>query len=217
MTATTQRAVRPGGPGSAPPLRAVTDAQVARHIPLVHHTLRRLYTRNQIAPHVEYDDLAAVGAWAVWEALRRWKPEKGTQSTYISSYIWGYVMKYQRDATRANGWSRSAGESLATVVSYEETLVEDLRIADTLAAPDDTEDDALWAAELASFEAYVNSLPTTAQRAVGRALLEDRPIAHLADELGVSRARCGQVKDKVVAGLRRRRHSATPRAIEAQR
>lgn len=181
-------------PGSAPPIRVVSDAEVAQHFPLVNYTLERMGRRGQLAGQVEYEDLEAVGRWAVWEALRRWCPAKGKQSTYLSSYIWGYVLKHQRDATKANGWHRELGR-LAVVVSLDAELSDDGgSLLDVVAASEpDPEQDAL--AHLADVAAR---MPHN-HRVVAERILADETVAPAADELGLSRARVGQIAKRVRA------------------
>lgn len=200
MAALAEKKLPGARPGTAPPIRDVTDEEVARHLPLVHHTLQRLYRQKQIAQGIEYDDLVAVGWWGAWEALRRWKPEKGAQSSYMSSYIWGYVMKYQRDATKATGWNRTAGGRIATVVSYEETIVEDVTIASTLAAPDDTEESAAWSLELQALDDRVATMPEKYQVAIV-GYVEGRRQGEIASEIGVTRQRVNQIQQHAIARL----------------
>lgn len=98
--------VQPGRTG-----RTVTDDDVARHFPLVRHVMARMLREGQLARRHDLDDVEAVGRWAVFDALRRFDPSKGVaQSTYLSSYIWGYVMRYQRDVSRSTGWHRQHGQ-----------------------------------------------------------------------------------------------------------
>lgn len=182
-------------PGSAPPIREVTSAEVERHFPLVHYTLRRMASRRQLAVGVDLEDLEAVGRWAIWEALRRWKPSKGRQSTYVSAYIWGYVMKHQRDMTKADGWHRTEGR-LATVLSLDAPIGADadMTLADVVAAqPASGPSD-----ELAHLRDVAARLPHK-QRVVAERLLADEPVATAAasKELGVSRQRLGQISRHV--------------------
>src|SRR4051812_21497230 len=91
------------------PEREVTDAEVARHFPLVGVVLRRMRARGQLAAHLEREDLEAVGRFAVWQALRRWDRAKGAQSTFLVRTIEGTVRNYQRDTSKALGWHREHG------------------------------------------------------------------------------------------------------------
>lgn len=190
-----------GRPGSAPPLREVGDQEVRENERLVHHVLQRMRRRNQLADRVEYEDLAQIGMWGLWEALRRWQPSKGARSTYCSAYIWGYVMKHQRDITKAEGWHHKLGQ-IATVVSYEETIVEDFTVLDSLAAPDDTAEEAEAASRVRELRALVARMPAS-HRLVGERILDGLPTQsrEVVEALGVSRSRVGQITDRVRARM----------------
>lgn len=200
---------RTGGPGSAPPIREVPEGEVQANIGLVHYVLDRMRRKGQIAASMEEDDLFQIGAWGLWEALRRWQPEKARLSTYCTSYIWGYVMKQQRDITKADGWHRTDGR-LATVVSYEQEIVEDFTVLDTLAAPDDTAEAAEWTARMSDLEQRLARMPDKHQ-VIGERILAGLPAtaAPVSDSMGISRARAGQIAKRVYAGLTAER--AAPR------
>lgn len=194
-----------GRSGSAPPIRDVTDAEVARHFPLVHYTLQRMARKSQLSGKVDYEDLVAVGQWAVWEALRRWDPGKGTQSTYLSSYVWGYVMKHQRDMTRALGYDTRRKEQLATVVSLDAALSDpsddSYTLLSILPAPDSTDEAAEFTGRLADLSEWVESMREPFRTVARRRLFDDATCTDIAVELGVSRARIGQVSQRVMKAL----------------
>lgn len=188
-------------PGSAPPIREVTDAEVERHRGLVGMVLAKLYRKSQLDHSLEHEDLVQVGMWAVWEALRRWNPEKGAQSTYITSYIWGYVMRYQRDTVRATGYTRvrkndkgeTIGGRLAHVISLDApdengfTLLDHLASEPVLDLPDPV--------------AAVARLPTRL-RLVGEGMLDDHTLEQDAQVLDLSRERVRQLRLQVKNRLR---------------
>lgn len=194
-----------GRAGSAPPIRDVTDAEVERHFPLVHFVLERMKRRGQLATSVDYDDLVAAGRWGVWEALRRWDSSKGAQSTYLSSYVWGYVMKAQRDMTRADGWDSRKGEKIATVLSLDaalsDTSDESFTLLSTIAAPDDTVNDAEFSGRLTDLRRWCGSLREPWRTVAVRRLFEEATTAEIAADLGLSRARVGQMSQKITAAL----------------
>lgn len=192
-------------PGDAPPIRTVTDAEVARHFPLVHFVIKRMIARGQIVPIVDLEDIEAVGRWAIWEALRRWSPDKGKQSTYLSSYIWGYIMHHQKRATRAQGWSAHEGRQIATV-SYLEQAISSAgtgqakTLGDTLHTHDDTAEQGEAAATLDLIRDRINAMPPV-DRAIAVALLSGIPPSTLTDRLGISRSRIMQRADRIRAKL----------------
>lgn len=186
-------------PGSAPPIRTVTSAEVERHRGLVGMVVSKLYRQKKLSAEVEWDDAFAVGMWAAWEALRRWEPAKGAQSTYLTSYIWGYVMKYQRDVTRATGWHRTDGR-IAEVGSLDAPIDDTRTLMDTLkdtAAPEPFEDDLV-----VQVRGLIARMPPS-MRMVGEAMLEDRTVSSCAEPLGVSTSRVGQLKIQVMRVLER--------------
>lgn len=186
----------------APPIREVTDAEVARHFPLVTYTLNRMRRRGELVAGLEWDDLEAVGRWAIWEALRRWSPAKGKQSTYLSSYIWGYVMRHQRAATKATGWNRSEGGQIATIVHLDEpTNDEGTRtLGDTLNTHDDTAEQGEAHATIGHLRDRVNAMAPR-DRAIAVAILAGIPPSSLAERLGISRGRISQIVPKIKAQL----------------
>lgn len=191
-------------PGSAPPIRDVTSAEVERHTGLVCMVLNKLYRQHKLGAEIEWDDAYAVGLWAVWEALRRWESAKGKQSTYLTSYIWGYVMKYQRDVTRATGWHRTDGriahlESLDAPLTADTegnapTLMDGLK---DMAAPEP------FANEIGEQVRDLIARMPPNMRMIGEAMLEDRTVASCAGPLGVSTSRVGQIKNQVMRVLER--------------
>lgn len=198
---------------SAPPIRTVTDAEVARHFPLVHYVLNRMTRKGQIVVGVDLDDLEQVGRLAVWEALRRWRPGKGAQSTYLASYIWGYVLKHQRDVTKATGWHRDLGQ-VATVASLDAPVSADseVTLGDVLAqAPDELpfdeeiEGDAL----LRDIEARVERELPWQRQIVAYGILAGQSQGVAADLLGVSRSRVSQLVPRVREDLERFYREAT--------
>jgi RNA polymerase sigma factor (sigma-70 family) len=196
---------RPGAPGTAPPIREVSSEEVARHAPLVTYTLNRMRAKGQLTAEIEWDDAYSVGLTAVWKALRRWQPERGTQSTYLSQYIWGHVMHHQRTATKATGWHRRDGR-IAMVGSWEREIAEDHTLRETLAAPDDTGQQATAVAHLADLHAIALCLEPR-RRLIALNLLADQPMTDtaIAARLGISRGRVSQLTKDV-----RRRLQTTP-------
>lgn len=183
---------------SAPPLREVTSAQVAEHAGLARHVINRLFRTGQLSRDLEREDVESVAMWAIWEALRRYDGTKGTKvSTYLSSYVWGYVMHYQRSVTQATGWHRTKGR-LAYVSSYE-AAVDALQIPDQ-PADDDTEQEALWSVTHEHLTAVVDQLPPQ-QKVTGLAVLHDTPTAPVARELGVGRMTAHNHRDRALAAM----------------
>jgi RNA polymerase sigma factor (sigma-70 family) len=204
MTEPLGRPHRGAPPGTAPPIRQASDADVDRHRGLVHLVLQRMIRRGQIAPSLlEYDDLYQIGLVAVWEAMRRWQPAKGAQSTYVSSYIWGHVMHAIRRATKLDGWVASRHERIATVVSWDEEILEDITIRDTLAAPEDVSDDAQWTTLLADLHATAATM-TPLRAAIAHNVLAGRPRTNIdiAAEYGVSRGRVDKLMRRIVEAWR---------------
>jgi RNA polymerase sigma factor (sigma-70 family) len=184
------RTARRGAVVPRPPIRTVSDAEVARHLPLVDFTLNRMIRRGEVAPSMEYEDLQAIGRWAVWEALRRYDPALGSPSTYLTSYIRGYVLTKQKRQTRGDGFGRRDGvdQQLATVVSYEEQTRDSRTLLSRLAGADDTSEQAIDAATLRDLLDRLARLPTRRHRDVARAMVLGEPVGTLerAAEHGVS-------------------------------
>lgn len=200
MTALTRPTRRGGGPGSAPPLRTVTSDEVEQHTGLVGYVLNKLYTQHKLTPEIEWDDAFQVGLWAVWEALRRWDSTKGKQSTYLTSYIWGYVMRYQQEATKATGWHRTEGR-VASIASLDAELSPGgPTILDRLAEQPDP--DAVPDGTVDRLHAIINRLPQR-QQIIGQAILNEQPVATLemAERIGVSRGYCGELRRQVLTIL----------------
>lgn len=177
--------------------RAVTDDELARHFPLVGFVLRQMRARGQLADHLEHEDVEAVGRFAVWQALRRWDASKGTQSTYLSSYIWGYVMRYQRDTSKADGWHRAHGR-IARIASLDAPVSASGQTLLDLVAERGRLDAGAHAA-LRLLDAAAD-LPAR-ERVVAAHLLTDTPAADVAARLDVSRAQVGRIASRVRRAL----------------
>lgn len=186
---------------SAPPLREVTNAECEEHFPLVHFVLKRMMAKGQLVPTIPYEDHYQVGCIAIWDALRRFDPARGNKpSTYLSSYVWGRVMTNQRRSRKADGWHNLLGQ-IAQVGSYEHEVGENLKLRDTLPAPDDTAEAAEWAARWDRMHERAEAL-TGVRRVIAFSLLEgDERIDPIAARAGVSRSRIGQLRDDVRAYL----------------
>lgn len=173
----------------------MTSDEVARHFPLVRLIVGRMRRQGQLSPRLELDDVENVARLAVWEALRRFDPERGKQSTYVSRYVWGYVMRYQRNLTRSTGWHRDLGQ-LATVVSLDAPDDSGRTLLDVMA--EQPADDA--------HARYVELLHAAAEldgreRVIARHLLADRSIDEAAHELGLSHDRTGRLATSVRRAL----------------
>jgi RNA polymerase sigma factor (sigma-70 family) len=184
------RTARRGAVVPRPPIRTVSDAEVARHLPLVDFTLNRMIRRGEVAPSMEYEDLQAIGRWGAWEALRRYDPALGSPSTYLTAYIRGYVLDKQKRQTRGDGYGIRDGvyQQLATVVSYDHETRDSGTLLSRLAGPDDTSEQAIAAATLRDLLGRVARLPTSRHREIARALVLGEPVGtrERAAEHGVS-------------------------------
>lgn len=172
----------------------LTEDDVARHFPLVRLVVGRMLRQGQLWEHHELDDLEAVGRWAVCEALRRWDPDKGAQSSYLVPYIRGYLLHYQRDVSRPHGWHRDLGQ-VARVVSLDAPVNETGRtLLDVVAEEEAPVDDA---ETMFSRLLQVSARLTGRQRVVAEHLLADEPLAAAAKRLGVSHTIAGRIAKQV--------------------
>jgi RNA polymerase sigma factor (sigma-70 family) len=173
--------------------RDVTDADVARHFPLVAVIIRRMHARGQLAEHLESEDIEAVGRFAVWRALCRWDASKGTQSTFITAYVEGSIRNYQRDVTKPDGWHRKHGR-IARIGSLDAPVTDDGRtLLDLLAEDQVDDDDALAARELLAAAAR---LPER-ECLVAAQLLSGAPLAHAAARLNVRQQQVSKIARRV--------------------
>lgn len=173
----------------------MTNADVERHFGLVGYVLGRMTANGQLVLDLEREDLEAVGRFAVFQALRRWDPSKGRQSSFLYPYVWGTVMRYQRDVSKPLGYSRKDGQ-VATVVSLDAPLGEDGRtwldlLADEEAPPEDRADRQL--AQLMRAAARLEG----SERVIAEHLLAGETASSAAGQLGVSRTTACKIAKRV--------------------
>lgn len=173
--------------GTAPPRRTVTDQEVRDNERLVHSVLQRMSRKGQLALSVDYDDHIQAGMIGLWEALRRWDPARGALSTYCTPYIWGFVMRHQRAATRATGYSYSAGGFLAKVVSYEAELRDRPALRETLPGLADTAEQAHSLVRLRRLAEQLDELREPLQTIARRCIIGEDPQPDVAADLGVTK------------------------------
>lgn len=184
-----------------PPTREVSEQEIRDNEALVHFVIRRMYAKGTLRPEIEYDDAHSTGMLGLWEALRRWDPERAELSTYCSSYIWGYVMTHQRSVMRATGWSRRGGGRVAHVASLERELAEDFTLHDKLACDRPTEDVAHWSREAKALLTWIRALPPRQRTVARRRFLDEAPLKAVADELGVTTQRVSQIEKRLRAAV----------------
>lgn len=186
-------------------LRHVGDDEIKEHLWVVYGVLGQLRRRGQLVAGLEDDDLEQVATIALWEALRRWDPDRGIASTYCFKCVRGSVLRFQRDYTRSVGWHRRRGQ-IAHVASFETPTGgnENLRLGDTLADQADLVERAHWRFELARIVDRAERM-TGRDHVIARVVIGGLPTTRMPSLLGLSQRQASRLRRQVIDNLKRRR------------
>ena len=192
---------------TAPPFTPLRSYEgLARRLP-VHLSPARLYARNTALaglvlsrfpslPWEAREDARGAALLALWAACQRYDGARGfTFSTFACGCIKNAVLNHLRQR-------RQQGQ--IPVVSLETPIGDgESDLADMLA---DTQAEKPGAALLdrAGFDALLAGLPSRQQAVLRAVYAEERPLSEIAEGMGVSKARAGQIHLQALAALRKR-------------
>ncbi len=84
--------------------KAVRDALVEENIGLVHKWARRYYRYAQGIPTISYEDIFLEGIYGLIKAIDKYKPQKGSFSTYATIWIKQSIRRFlQKERAQLKG------------------------------------------------------------------------------------------------------------------
>jgi RNA polymerase sigma factor (sigma-70 family) len=84
--------------------KATRDALVEENIGLVHKWARRYYRYAQSIPTVSYEDIFLEGVYGLIKAIDKYKPQKGSFSTYATIWIKQSIRRFlQKEKAQLKG------------------------------------------------------------------------------------------------------------------
>jgi RNA polymerase sigma factor for flagellar operon FliA len=190
--------------------KAITSAEIARHLPLVRSVAARF--RARLPPNVEYDDLLAAGTYGLIDALRK-NPELEGQAFewYARVRIQGAII----DDLRTQDWLSRRARKQATAQAKDGSAplrgivaMEDLSEAARQGMRDESLPSPLEAAERRD-ERKQLSMALEGLAARDRLIMDlhysqGMQFKDIAARLGVSESRVSQLHTRTVSQLRRR-------------
>lgn len=183
----------------------VTSLRIVSGVPRGH--CERLYAENTRLVGValtrfpfltgeDREEALGVGLLGLWQAARRYDPSRGfTFGTYAGDYIRGAVLHH---LTRQRRQQRLACVSLETPIGSDG----ESDLADVI-ADDQAEKPGAALLDEAGFDGLLRGLPVKQQAVVRAMYQEERPLSSIAEEMGVSRQRCGQLHLSALSMLRK--------------
>ncbi len=188
----------PDGPASRTPSRVVSGTPKGRHERLYARSLGlvgRVLVRFPFLTGEAREEAYAAGLLGLWDACGRFDPARGFAfSTYACDTIRGHVLHHLK---------RQRRQALIPCVSLETPLgANGSELADVIADP---QAEAPGAALLdqAGFEARLSGLPPRQQEVLRAVYRDEKPLAVIAEGLGVTKQRAGQIHLKALAALRK--------------
>jgi len=208
---------------------AVTEELVRSHLPLVGHLVRELLSR--VPAHVSREDLLSAGMAALAGAARAFDPDRGTPfGAFATTRVRGALLDELRGLDWASrsvrGRARRIDEAQQRLTAAlgrtptRQELAEALgvAVADLAAADDDVqravvlslqgfapgtaEDLILHRERIGYLRDAVEALPERLRTVVTRYFFEERPMAEIAAELGVTESRVSQLRGEALGLLR---------------
>jgi RNA polymerase sigma factor for flagellar operon FliA len=185
---------------------AITSAEVAENMPLVHGIVARILRR--LPRSVLREDLVAAGSHGLMDALRRSPgPRDARFEAYAKIRIRGAIIDELRSqdwlarAARAdaNAKARASDTSATMVIGFD-----DLPESQQVAASSDASpfDQAARVSERSALAKAVLSLPEREARIVDLHYFQGVPFKAIAASLGVSEPRISQLHARALAKLR---------------
>ncbi len=84
--------------------KATKDALVEENIGLVHKWARRYYRYAQTIPTIDYEDIFLEGVYGLLKAIDKYKPQKGSFSTYATIWIKQSIRRFlQKEKAQLKG------------------------------------------------------------------------------------------------------------------
>jgi len=170
-------------PHAAPTRFSDDDGLPQREVDIIRHVVRDFLSTRQPHPALEQEDLAQECLLHWWLQRPRYTPSRGASlETFLRRVVKAKLLDLERGARAEKRGSGRQADSLDRPLNEEEPDANTL--GDTVADAADTEGEATLRVSLEA----ARSRLSPRQRQLLEGLLEEYPMTHLSQRLGVPRA-----------------------------
>ena len=183
---------------------------VQAHMPLVGHLVREMLTR--VPAHVNRDDLLSAGYAALVHAARGYDDERGVPfARFAAARVRGALL----DELRGLDWASRSVRQRAVVFSLQgfATVGADDMVTEPGAGPEEL---LIRRERLGYLRDAIDALPERLRAVVQGYFFEERPMARIAEELGVTESRVSQLRAEALTLLRDGLNTHLDPALAAQ-
>lgn len=161
--------------------KATKDALVEENIGLVHKWARRYYRYAQTIPTVDYEDIFLEGVYGLLKAIDKYKPQKGSFSTYATIWIKQSIRRFlQKEKAQLKG----RGYLPVQDEDEEQMTLEDVSLEEPVPSPD--------IEELERKIEYAN-IPQRSKDILKMYFLEGLSLREIGEKIGLSKERVRQL------------------------
>ncbi|MBC7327491.1 sigma-70 family RNA polymerase sigma factor [bacterium] len=159
------------------------DALVEENIGLVHKWARRYYRYAQSIPTVTYDDIFLEGVYGLLKAIDKYKPQKGSFSTYATIWIKQSIRRFlQKEKAQLKG----RGYLPTQEEDDEQMTLEDIQPEEAPAQPE---------VDLDNLEQKIKyaDIPQRSKDILRMYFLEGLSLREIGEKIGLSKERVRQL------------------------
>jgi RNA polymerase sigma factor (sigma-70 family) len=179
------------------PSVAAPEPQIEPYMGAVRQVARSLRSRLR-TDTVDLEELEADGFEALVRALRDYDASKGSLNRYIILRCRGAMIDGLRRRMLSTRSQRAKGVKEPTLLSLEQELAEDLRVAELVADPDAmTAEDVIERVSSASACSELAALPKPHRRILFARFVQSRSQEEVAAAEGISRKTVAECEDRV--------------------
>ncbi|MBC7329190.1 sigma-70 family RNA polymerase sigma factor [bacterium] len=162
--------------------KATRDALVEENIGLVHKWARRYYRYAQSIPTVTYEDIFLEGVYGLIKAIDKYKPQKGSFSTYATIWIKQSIRRFlQKEKAQLKGRG---------YLPVQEDEEEQMTLEDMPA-----EEEELPSSDLESLQRKIEyaPIPQRSKDILRMYFLEGYSLREIGEKIGLSKERVRQL------------------------
>jgi RNA polymerase sporulation-specific sigma factor len=162
--------------------KATRDALVEENIGLVHKWARRYYRYAQSIPTVSYEDIFLEGVYGLIKAIDKYKPQKGSFSTYATIWIKQSIRRFlQKEKAQLKGRG---------YLPVQEDEEEQMTLEDMPA-----EEEELPSSDIESLKRKIEyaSIPQRSKDILRMYFLEGYSLREIGEKIGLSKERVRQL------------------------
>jgi len=161
--------------------KATRDALVEENIGLVHKWARRYYRYAQSLPTVSYEDIFLEGVYGLIKAIDKYKPQKGSFSTYATIWIKQSIRRFiQKERAQLKG----RGYLPVQEEEDEQMTLEDMPAEEEFPSPD---------MESLSRKIDYAPIPQRSKDILRMYFLEGYSLREIGEKIGLSKERVRQL------------------------